>query len=82
MSIDPKKIIELIEKALEVDTSVISVESNSENTEEWDSLGHLSILIALDKAFNGKIGSIKDMATADSASKIISLLDEHSLDLA
>ena len=54
------------------------MDSSVENVEEWDSLGHLGVLVALDKAFDGKIGSIKEMATAGSVTKIIEILKTNS----
>jgi acyl carrier protein len=81
MTIKPEKLIKLVENALEMQPNTISIDSNSENTEAWDSLGHLSILIALDKAFNGKVGKIQDMAMAKSIQTIMSLLDDNSLEL-
>jgi len=38
-----KDVILLIEDALEVRRGSLSIESNMNNTEQWDSLGHLSI---------------------------------------
>ena len=46
---------------------------------EWDSLGHLSILTALDDATGGKASSISDLGDASSVSEIISILDGESL---
>ncbi len=57
----------------------ITLESSSENTDEWDSLGHLSVLQELDKLFEGKIAGIEEMASADSVAKILPLLQKHSL---
>jgi acyl carrier protein len=47
--------------------------------EEWDSLGHLAILVALDKKFNGKVSKIDEMASADTVKKIINLLKLNKL---
>ena len=43
------------------------------NTAEWDSLGHLSILSALDKLTKGKSSKI-DLTQADSITKLIKKL--------
>ena len=44
-------VLSCIRKALEVSPDVINDHSSSQNIEKWDSLGHLSILVALDKQF-------------------------------
>ena len=57
----------------------ITFDSSVKNVEEWDSLGHLSILVALDKRFGGKVANIREMSSADSVNKIIQLLKDNSL---
>ena len=52
---DENKIISIISKALK---KKVNIKSNSNNTEEWDSLGHLSIMSALEKATRGKSSKI------------------------
>lgn len=71
------EIIEIIENALELNPGSINVDSSSENTENWDSLGQLSILVALDKHFDGKISGISEMAEANSTKDILSTLKEN-----
>ena len=72
------EVIKIIATALKLEDSQIDTNSSVDNLEEWDSLGHLGILAALDKAFDGKIASIKEMATADSVEKIFQILKENS----
>jgi acyl carrier protein len=72
-------VIEIIEKALRLDDGVIKIDSSSENMDNWDSLGQLSILVALDKHFEGKISRISEMAEANSVSKILHILEENSI---
>tara|TARA_Y200000002_G_scaffold356499_1_gene338319 strand:- start:69 stop:287 length:219 start_codon:yes stop_codon:yes gene_type:complete len=67
---DEKKIIKIISKAIKKN---VSLKSASSNIEEWDSLAHLSILSALDKATKGASSQI-NLAEADSVKKIISKL--------
>lgn len=50
-----KDVISIVSKALK---TKVNVKSNSKNTEEWDSLGQLSILSAIDKATKGKSSKI------------------------
>ena len=50
-----KDIISIVSKALK---TKVNIKSNSKNTEEWDSLGQLSILSAINKATKGKSSKI------------------------
>ena len=77
--ISEREILEVIQNALNLNEKVLTVDSDIENVEEWDSLGHLGILAALDKFFNGKVGSIKEIATARSVREILQILKENSL---
>jgi len=72
-------VMEIIEKALLLEPGILKEDSDSEKTEGWDSLGQLSILVALDKHFEGKISSISEMAEANSVQKILTTLKENSI---
>ena len=72
-------IMEIIEKSLQLNPGVLKEDSDSESIQDWDSLGQLSILVALDKHFEGKISSISEMAEANSVSKIITILKKNSI---
>ena len=74
-----EKLLKSIQVALGMPEGSITLESSSENTEGWDSLGQLSILQQLDKLFEGKIAAIEEMASADSVVIIKKLLQKHSL---
>jgi len=69
-------VINIIKSALQVDE--VTIDSSTDNLEEWDSLGHLSILVALDREFEGNLAGISDMATADSVKKIILILENNN----
>ena len=73
------KIVDLISSAL--DDSSISIESTNENVTAWDSLGHLSILSALDGATDGKVSEIRDFNDVSSVVQIVRLFEEFNLDL-
>ena len=74
-----QEVLEIIRKALNLQEGALTLESSINNIEEWDSLGHLGILSALDKFFSGKIAPIKEIGAADSVSKVLQLLEKHSL---
>ena len=74
-----QRVIEIIQKALELKDKALTLESKMTEVQEWDSLGHLSILSALDKSFDGQVAPIKEMATADSVSKILRTMKDNSI---
>ena len=74
-----QKVIETIQRALNLEDNMLTSKSSMHDIEEWDSLGHLEILAALNKAFDRKVASIKEIATADSVEKIVGVLKENSL---
>ena len=68
-----------IEQALELKQGLLTESMCAEEVENWDSLGHLNILVALDKLFDGKVGNITEIAGADSIPKILHILKQHAL---
>jgi|TARA_B100001964_G_C14032671_1_gene508977 acyl carrier protein len=76
---DEENIVALISKALSIENNLISVNSSIDNVEEWDSLGHLSILEALDQHFDGKVVNIKELASTKSVKDILFILKKNSL---
>lgn len=72
-------VIAVVEKALEIKPGLLSENTRAEEVDMWDSVGQLSILVALDKLFDGKIANINEMAEADSMPKILNLLKQHKL---
>lgn len=55
MKISEQDLKKIISKALNINLNKITEDLNSNNIEEWDSLGQLSIISSLDKKFKGKI---------------------------
>ncbi len=78
-AISEKEVLGSIQEALNIEGKKIILDSSVEDVPEWDSLGHLSVLTALDKLFEGKIAGIKELASADSVKKIIQILHSNSL---
>jgi acyl carrier protein len=70
-------LISLIKDALEVEH--VDLNSSMDTIDEWDSLGHLSILSAIDEKLDGKASDISDLASATSVEKIITILKKNSL---
>lgn len=66
-------IIEIISKSLKINKSKINPKTNLQKLEEWDSLGILTVMTALDKKFKGSI-KMSSFDKVKSASDIQKLL--------
>ena len=77
--ITKKQVISCISKALKVPNSKININLSDKDFENWDSLGHLEILMNLDKALKGKAIKIEDLAQAYSVKKIFTFLKKNKL---
>jgi acyl carrier protein len=72
-------VLSVIEKSLEVPSGTIDLDTVAESMEEWDSIGHLGILTALDSFFEGGIANVSEIGEATSIPKILDALRKHSL---
>lgn len=52
-----KKVEEIFREELEVDDLVLTDETTADDVEEWDSLSHVQLVVALEKGFNIKFTS-------------------------
>ena len=68
----------LIKDALDADNQ-IDINASADNIPEWDSLGHLSVLTALDDATDGKASSLSDLSDATSVTEIVSILEAEEI---
>jgi hypothetical protein len=57
----------------------LSEDSTTQNSENWDSLGHLSILTTLSKVTDGKSDLISEISNAQSIQEILLLLGDAKL---
>ena len=73
-----EEVLKIVEKALELEKGTMNINSNPNNVSEWDSLGHLNILMSLDKRLDGKASSLSELAKAMSVKKIISVLKNNN----
>ena len=73
------QVLEAITQVLELKNGELQKTSALGDFDSWDSLGHLDILSTLDQLFNGQLGSVNEMASADSVDKIIDALRANSL---
>jgi len=66
-------LIEIISKSLNIKKNKINDNTNLQNLEEWDSLGVLSVMTALDKKYKGliKISSFDKVITVADIKKLL-----------
>ena len=57
----------------------VNADSTVDNLTGWDSLGHLSILSALDEASGGNINAISEFSDVKSVKEIVNLCNLHNL---
>jgi len=74
-----KEIIEIIKTALDASDQEITISTSATTVPQWDSLGQINIIVALDKAFEGKVGELEEMATAGSVARIVEILTSIGL---
>jgi acyl carrier protein len=72
-------LFEIIEDALELDAGSVTMDSSSENIEDWDSLGHITILGMLDDETSGESADIVDLTQAASVTEIAQILTDNGL---
>lgn len=68
------KICAIIAKALEVDLEFVTPETTSNDIDDWDSLGHLTILMELGAEFGSEIEGNSELASAVSVQEIIDII--------
>jgi acyl carrier protein len=68
-----QEIIEIIERALDV-SQPVSITSSAASISDWDSLGQINIIVALDEAFGGGVSELQEMAVASSVKQIVEIL--------
>ena len=69
----------LVANALKVKISKINMKLKIGDLKEWDSLGHLAILGALDKFTKGKASTIQGLGTTNSLKKTWEMLKKNNL---
>ena len=77
--ISKEEIFKIIAKSLSIPVQKINEQVSSNNFDEWDSMSHLSILIALDKKLSGKVQKIQELSEAYSVKRIIQVLNKNKL---
>jgi acyl carrier protein len=73
-----EKLQEIMATALELPTSAIKEDSRMEDIEEWDSLGHVHIMVALEQAFDLYM-DVDQFAELDSVPAILNYLASENV---
>jgi hypothetical protein len=68
-----------IAAALEVEAGTVLPESQIGSIEEWDSLGHISILSRLDLVYDNITERVPDLASCTTVVEIHKLLEQNGL---
>ena len=68
-----QNICNVIAEALGLKRGSVSVDDGADTIQEWDSLGFLSILGALEHKFGNKVAAIDDLATVKSVREIVDI---------
>lgn len=71
------QIIREIAVALEIDPTKLTIDTISSDIENWDSLGHLSILVRLDAAFDNVSERAQNLASVTSIREIVNIVAAH-----
>ena len=70
-----KRLSKIISDIFDIKQHEITNESSMENIEKWDSLGHLKLIIAIEKEFGVSLGTV-EMVELTSFTKIILYLKD------
>lgn len=74
-----KDICNVIADALNLKPGSVKISDSTETIKEWDSLGFLSILGALEKTFGSKVAAIDDLANVKSVKEIVELFKREKI---
>ena len=76
---EKEKLFEIFSEAIGVDKSKVSYDSSSDNLPEWDSLGHLTFLSALDEETDGKSAEISELTNTYNLKEIKHILEKNNI---
>ena len=76
--ISSERLNQIIEEALELESGTID-KGVEDWQSSWDSLGHLSILVNLDKELDGRCSNIADLSGATNIDSLKIILIKHNL---
>ena len=71
-------LLRVVAEGLEVDLSDVSMDTKSSDLVDWDSLGHLNLLMKLDENFNDISEKVPNLASVSSVKEIYDLIKNHN----
>lgn len=69
------RVTEVFRDELELDDLVLTDETTADDVEEWDSLSHVQLVVALEKAFNIKFTS-REILSWDNVGDLIDCISQ------
>tara|TARA_B100000575_G_C22600418_1_gene375510 strand:- start:135 stop:374 length:240 start_codon:yes stop_codon:yes gene_type:complete len=75
--INENKLLRVIASGLDVELSELSLSTKSSDLAQWDSLGHLSLLMKLDEEFDNLTEKVPEIASASSVEEILNLINKN-----
>jgi acyl carrier protein len=75
--ISKEDLFRIVEEATEGEPGSVDMTSTSETVENWDSLGHLDILMRLSEHFGDGYVEDERLGTAASVEELLSILNEQ-----
>ena len=72
------QLLKTVQSALELKRDV-TIEDSVDTLKGWDSVGHLAILVAVDRALDGKASEIKGLVQCQSVKSLCQVLRENRL---
>ena len=69
------RVQEVFRDELELDDLVLTDETTADDVEEWDSLSHVQLVVALEKAFNIKFAS-REILSWDNVGDLIDCISK------
>ena len=73
-----KELLKTVQQALGLKEPVV-LNDSVDTLKDWDSIGHLAILVAMDKKLSGKAGKIKKLVNCQSVKTLADVLKKNKL---
>tara|TARA_Y100001968_G_C18999364_1_gene545160 strand:+ start:321 stop:554 length:234 start_codon:yes stop_codon:yes gene_type:complete len=76
---EKERLLKLFAQAVGVKEENISLETSTDSLQEWDSLGHLTFLSALDEETKGESSEISELTEAENLKEVNDILIKNNL---
>ena len=73
------KLLAIFAKAMDIEIDKVNIDTSSDDLPDWDSLGHLTFLSALDEETNGRTTEISDLTNATSLKEVQEILNKNNI---